>query len=263
MDKDAIRLIVRADDLGMSHAVNTAITQSFRKGVLTCASLQAPAPWAEEAAMLSRANPSWCVGVHLTVIGEWRGYPWRPVLPWDKVRSLTDKNGFFHRSPSEFYDAVPDYRELEMELRAQIELLHAWKVKIRYADTHYFSAFAPDRHPKFMQVVRELCKEYRLPLSGQSGEQRLETASFSAGLKKAMFRKQMREIGPGLWIKVHHILDDSVDSRAFVHTDPAEAKRGQLWRFRTAEKYSLLDPEVKRIIRKRRIQLTDYKNFRG
>ena len=48
----SIRIIVRADDMGMTHASNVAIARCFEEGILTCAGIQAVAPWAEEACAL-------------------------------------------------------------------------------------------------------------------------------------------------------------------------------------------------------------------
>ena len=80
-----IRLIIRSDDIGSLHSCNLAVSKAFRKGILTCAAILAPAPWAREAAEIAKANPLWCIGVHLAVVGEWRGYSWKPVLPYDQV----------------------------------------------------------------------------------------------------------------------------------------------------------------------------------
>jgi hypothetical protein len=134
-----IKLIVRGDDMGSLHSCNLAVSKAFKEGILTCAAILAPAPWARKAAEIAKVNPSWCIGVHLAVIGEWRGYPWRPVLPYDHVSSITDDDGFFHRSPREFFDSNPDYIEVKNELKAQIELLMKWGVNPCYLDTHYIA----------------------------------------------------------------------------------------------------------------------------
>ena len=94
-----IKLIVRGDDFGMTQGSVAAFQKGFNEGVLTCGSLLVIAPWFEGAAELRRKNPGWCVGVHLSLIGEWRGYHWRPVLPWDKVPSIVDEDGFLYRYP--------------------------------------------------------------------------------------------------------------------------------------------------------------------
>jgi len=113
-----IRLIVRGDDLAMTPACNVAIEKCFREGILTCAAMLVPAPWFEEAAKMAREHPDWCIGVHLTVIGEWRGYRWRPVLPYSSVPSIVDEDGFLPQSPREFYALSPDYGQVEREFRA-------------------------------------------------------------------------------------------------------------------------------------------------
>ena len=81
LQKDKIYLIVRADDFGMTHACNVATEKAFKEGILTCAAILAVAPWFEEAVNMAKKNPQWCIGVHMSLIGEWRGYRWRPVLP--------------------------------------------------------------------------------------------------------------------------------------------------------------------------------------
>ncbi len=101
-----IRLIVRGDDLGMTQGSLAAFEKAFNEGVLTCASILVCAPWFEGAADLCRRNHTWCTGVHLALVGEWRGYRWRPVLPWDKVSSLVDEDGFLYAYPDELWKWV-------------------------------------------------------------------------------------------------------------------------------------------------------------
>ncbi len=101
--QDDIRLIVRGDDMGMTQGSLAAFEQAFNHGVLTCGAMQVPAPWFEAAVELSKKNPGWCVGVHLCIIGEWRGYRWRPVLPWDRVSSIVDEDGYLYRYPEELF----------------------------------------------------------------------------------------------------------------------------------------------------------------
>ena len=74
LTKEPIQLIVRGDDLGMTHAANMAIKKVFEEGILTCSSILVPAPWFEMAARMCREHPDWCIGVHLTLNGEWRDY---------------------------------------------------------------------------------------------------------------------------------------------------------------------------------------------
>jgi len=122
IDAENIRLTVRGDDIGMTQGSVEAFEKAFNRGILTCASLQVVAPWFESAANLVKKNQKWCVGIHLSLIGEWVGYRERPVLPWDKVSSLVDEEGFLYQSPDELWSKKPKYEEIEAEFRAQINL---------------------------------------------------------------------------------------------------------------------------------------------
>lgn len=58
------RLIVNADDLGLSDGINRGIIEAHLAGVVTSTSLMVDGPAAEPAAMLSREHPSLSVGLH-------------------------------------------------------------------------------------------------------------------------------------------------------------------------------------------------------
>ena len=85
----SIRFIVRIDNMGMTHASNIAVARYFEEGILTCASIQAVAPWAEEAC----AHPNECLdlGRHLCTLGEWQSHRWRLVLPYSVMTSLINE----------------------------------------------------------------------------------------------------------------------------------------------------------------------------
>ncbi|MFL5818353.1 MAG: carbohydrate deacetylase [Conexibacter sp.] len=67
----ARRLIVNADDFGLSAGVNRGIAQAHEHGVLTSASLMVRAGHAPEAAVYAHAHPALSVGLHID-LGEWR-----------------------------------------------------------------------------------------------------------------------------------------------------------------------------------------------
>ena len=57
------RLIVTADDFGLSREVNEAVEQAHREGILTAASLMVSAPAAADAVARARRLPSLRVGL--------------------------------------------------------------------------------------------------------------------------------------------------------------------------------------------------------
>jgi hypothetical protein len=65
--RDAKLVIVHADDLGMSHAVNAATIKAFETGLVNSGSIMVPCPWLPEIAAYARANPNADLGLHLTL----------------------------------------------------------------------------------------------------------------------------------------------------------------------------------------------------
>ena len=74
------KLIVNADDFGLSAGINQGIVQAHDAGIVTSASLMVYQPAATEAVALARSRPLLSLGLHID-IGEWRyerGH-WIPV----------------------------------------------------------------------------------------------------------------------------------------------------------------------------------------
>jgi predicted glycoside hydrolase/deacetylase ChbG (UPF0249 family) len=74
------RLVVNADDLGLTEGVTEGILHSARHGIVTSASLMVRAPGAEHAGRAVQALPGLSVGLHLD-LAEWAhdGVEWRPL----------------------------------------------------------------------------------------------------------------------------------------------------------------------------------------
>jgi predicted glycoside hydrolase/deacetylase ChbG (UPF0249 family) len=64
------RLVVNADDFGLSAGVNAGVLRAHREGIVTTASLMVQAPAAEHAAAGAAAHPGLAVGLHVD-LGEW------------------------------------------------------------------------------------------------------------------------------------------------------------------------------------------------
>jgi predicted glycoside hydrolase/deacetylase ChbG (UPF0249 family) len=89
------RLIVNADDFGLSAGVNAGILSANRSGIVTSASLMVRAPSAKAGVEAAREQPAMSIGLHLD-LGEWkfeRG-EWVPRYqraPLDDANLLTDE----------------------------------------------------------------------------------------------------------------------------------------------------------------------------
>src|SRR5512137_1929999 len=66
-DSRASTLIVRADDLGSSHAANLACIESYRNGIARAVEIMMPCAWVPEAVKLLAEDPGLDAGVHLTL----------------------------------------------------------------------------------------------------------------------------------------------------------------------------------------------------
>jgi len=108
------RLIVNADDFGLSPVVNQAVVRAHREGILTSASLMVNEPGFEEAVELARENPRLGVGLHLTlVLGH-------SSLPPASIPGLVNARGEFSTRPARTGLAYFFKRRLEPQLRAEI-----------------------------------------------------------------------------------------------------------------------------------------------
>ncbi len=167
-EDDAIRLIVRGDDIGSSHAANVACVRCCREGVVRSLEVMVSAPWFNEAAKMLSENPQIDVGVHLTLTSEWENVKWGPLT---EAPSLVDKQGHFYPMTSQrsdfppntgFLQANPNLEEVERELRAQIELALEKLPNVTHLSCHMGTASCT---PQLRELVNKLAQEYRLPLS--------------------------------------------------------------------------------------------------
>ena len=157
---DAKLLIVHADDLGMSHSVNLATIKAFESGLVNSGSIMVPCPWFSEIATYARGNPQADLGLHLTLTSEWTAFRWGPVTSKDRVSSLLDKNGYFHLTESDAA-AKADVKEVEMEIRAQVERARAFGIQPTHLDSHMGTLY---QSKALFEVFLKVAREYKLPV---------------------------------------------------------------------------------------------------
>lgn len=136
------RLIVNADDFGLTSGVNRAIIELHRAGVLTSATLMANAAATAEAVVLARATPTLGVGCHVVLVDG------TPALAPHQISSLTGaRTGQLHPTLGAFLQRLLTDRirssEIEGEARAQIAQLQSQGLHLTHIDTHKHTHMFP------------------------------------------------------------------------------------------------------------------------
>ena len=153
-------LIVHVDDLGMTHSVNAASIKAFESGLVNSGSIMVPCPWFSEIAAYSRAHPEADLGLHLTLTSEWKFFRWGPVLSKDRVATLLDREGYLH--PTETAAAAAaDAREVEAEIRAQIERARAFGIQPTHLDSHMGTLY---QNKTLLETLLKVARDNRLPV---------------------------------------------------------------------------------------------------
>lgn len=155
----ARRLIVNADDLGLSPAVNRGIVELHASGVVTSASLLMNLPATADALALT-AGSDLDVGVHLNLsVG-------RPLARG--VGSLVGPDGAFRRPPAQVCQLLGGrlrLDEVEREWAAQIEAFLATSRQPAHLDSHaHLHAL-----PGLTDVALRLARRYQIGAIRLSG----------------------------------------------------------------------------------------------
>ncbi len=128
------RLVVTADDFGLSREINEAVEHAHRDGILTAASLMVGSPAADEAVAIARALPSLRVGLHLVLVEA------RPVLPPERIPDLVDRAGLFRsdmaRAGAAMFFRPLVRRQLLAEVEAQFAAYAATGLPLDHVDAH-------------------------------------------------------------------------------------------------------------------------------
>jgi hopanoid biosynthesis associated protein HpnK len=129
------RIILSADDFGLTTGVNRAIIELHQAGVLTSATLMACAGATDDAIELAHSTPTLDAGCHVVLVdGE-------PLRKARELPSLVDAGtGRFMPTPGKFFERLLTGRihseEIEAEAGAQIGLLQSKGVALTHIDTH-------------------------------------------------------------------------------------------------------------------------------
>ncbi len=150
-----MKLIVNADDFGLSKGVNYGILEAHLNGIVTSTTLMITMPEVEHAISISKDAPNLKIGLHLNItLGS----------PITNCPSLVKEGNVFYK-PSELpnQDAFKE-EEIYLEFKAQYDL---FLEKVGKKPTHFDShLYAHQRYPKAKSAIIRLAKEVNLPVRG-------------------------------------------------------------------------------------------------
>ena len=180
------RLIVTADDFGAAVAVNEAVEQAHRHGILTAASLMVTGDAADDAVARARTMPELGVGLHLVLVDG------RPALPPEQVSALVDASGRFRtdmvRAGVTFFASPAARRQLLAEVEAQFAAFAATGLALDHVNAHkHFHV-----HPTIAAAVLKVGRRYgmravRAPIERGGG--------WLVGMWASLVRRRMRRAG--------------------------------------------------------------------
>jgi chitin disaccharide deacetylase len=281
------RLIVNADDFGLTCGVNLGIVRAFKEGIVTSATIMANGEAFAHAVEQANANPALQIGCHLAAVGG------TPVAKEDSA--LADENGLLPKTLSQLVIKIARGKvrtgDIEREFAAQVERVFAAGLKPTHFDTHKHTAV----HPTITKALARTANAYgiccvRFPFERTGGnfsattqanrhiyfKQRfiaLATLPNAATFKRVMGKYQLRT--PDYFCGV--ALTGLLDSQAIIkiikalregvtelmchpslYDEELEKAQTRLKRERERELEALIDARVKQCLLEEKVELSSY-----
>jgi predicted glycoside hydrolase/deacetylase ChbG (UPF0249 family) len=192
--RDRRRLIINADDFGLSTGINRGILEAHEAGVVTSASLMVNTPGFTDAAARARTAPRLGVGLHLNLTAG------RPLSPPHKVPSLcsarTGRLYSLARFAARALAGRVSAREVAIECAAQIERMRGSGVDITHLDGHQHAHVLPGVWQPVLATARRAgIQAVRVPLERATQIAWRPTAAVAQMLLRASHRVAARREG--------------------------------------------------------------------
>jgi len=153
---ETCKLIVHADDFGLSEKTNEGIERAHRSGIVTSTSLMATGAAFESAIRVSRSTPTLDIGIHLTLTEE------EPLSKRNSIATLLDNDEKFYDHAITFIKRYMAGKisldEVRQEMDAQICKVLDYGVKVSHLDSHQHIHMLPG----IRKVVGELAGKYSI-----------------------------------------------------------------------------------------------------
>ncbi|MGQ8870719.1 carbohydrate deacetylase [Paenibacillus sp. TSA_86.1] len=149
-----MKLIVNADDYGITMRVSEGILHGMKQGLITDTSALVNSVHFEKSSVMALEAGITAMGVHLNLTFM------APVLEASAVQSIVDESGHFYRKPG-LIPASYDPGEVRAELKAQIEKFLASGLTLNHLDTHHGVSV---KDAQMLDLVMDLAREYNVPM---------------------------------------------------------------------------------------------------
>jgi hopanoid biosynthesis associated protein HpnK len=265
------RVIISADDFGLSEEVNAAVEQAHTQGLLSTASLMVAGPAAADAVQRARRMPGLHVGLHLVVIEG------PAVLSRKEIPLLLDSHGRF---PSDqlklglrYFFRSDVRRQLAREIAAQFDAFAATGLPLDHANAHKHMHLHPTVGLMLVRIgrrhgLRAIRVPYEPPAPLEAADGTADTRAAAAlRLWTRLLRRQARLAGLrtndscfGLaWSghmnpdRIARLATRLPDGLSEIYFHPATAKNAEISRLmpeyeHQAELEALCDPALARAL---------------
>lgn len=255
---DEIVLIVRADDMGAAHAINVSSIQVCEEGIARTVEVMVPTPWYPEAVKMLNEHPNIDVGIHLTLTSEWENIKWGPLT---QVKTFVDEMGFFHSMTRQRNSFPPntafltpqlDEKEVEMELRAQIERAMKDIPHISHVSAHMGTATST---PKLSAMLKRILGDYNLDREMPELKRGASygDADGTPQEREAALIESLEALTPGIYLSVIHAGLNTPEMQAMGHKGYYNVAAD-----RAGVTYAFTSEKVKEIIKRKNIRLASY-----
>ena len=270
------RLVVTADDLGLTEGVNRAVVQAHTAGIVTTTSLLAVGTAFGHAVSLLRAHPHLDVGAHLAIVGE---DP--PLLTPAEVPTLVDRRGRFPLSYrtvcARAAAGLLDPDDVRREMSAQLARIQDTGLPVSHLDTHQHTHLWPLVGRVVAAMARDAAVPWvRLPTSRARGPVGVVVRALNARLTRELDATGRRHTGAyaGLdeagrmqadrFAAAVGLVDGALTAE--INTHPGEAGDPALtrftWNYRWKDELSMLtDHHTRALLREKGIELVSFSDL--
>lgn len=149
-----MKLIINADDFGLSKSISDGILLGIKEGYITSTSIIANMPFAEYAVRKAIENGINCIGLHINLtVGK-------PII---ENNNLINNEGAFYYNREQIENPKLTYQDAYNEIMAQMDIVSKYsygKLKLDHLDTHHHLM----DNPNIRQAIIDISKKFNLPI---------------------------------------------------------------------------------------------------